>query len=67
MFDILAVYKDQVAVPEAIGSCTASARSKAHIMPMPEVDENTWIKYKNWLRRMLCLNLRKDKSKFKKE
>ncbi len=37
--------KDQAAVQKAIDSCSAPARDEAHIIPMPEVDENTWRKY----------------------
>lgn len=37
--------KDPAAIQKAIDSCTASARSEAQVIPMPEVDENTWKKY----------------------
>lgn len=37
--------RDPAAIQKAIDSCTASSRSEAHVVSMPEVDENTWRKY----------------------
>ena len=36
---------DPAAIQQAIDSCIAPARSEAHAIHMPEVDENTWRKY----------------------
>jgi len=37
--------KDPAAIQEAIDSCSGPARSEAHIVPMPEIDEHSWKKY----------------------
>ncbi|MDD3247665.1 MAG: hypothetical protein PHF18_12555 [Methanosarcina sp.] len=37
--------KDPAAIQEAIDSCSSPARSEAHIVSMPEIDEHSWKKY----------------------
>lgn len=51
--------KDPAAIQKAIDSCTAPARDEAHVISMPEVDENTWRKYE----KLVTQNIM---SKFKK-
>lgn len=50
---------DSAAVQKAIDSCTAPARSEAHIVSMPEVDENTWKKYEKLVKQNVMSKLKK--------
>ena len=51
--------KDPAAIQKAIDSCAGSARSEAHVISMPEVDENTWRKYEKLITQNVMSNIKK--------
>lgn len=51
--------KDTAAIQKAIDSCTAPARSEAHIAIMPEIDENTWKKYEKLVTQNVMSKIKK--------
>lgn len=50
---------DPDAIQKSIDSCTAPARSEAHIISMPEVDDNTWKKYEKLVKQNVMSKLKK--------
>ena len=51
--------KDPAAIQKAIDSCTAPARSEAHIVSMPEIDENSWKKYEKLVTQNVMSKIKK--------
>jgi len=51
--------KDPAAIQKAIDSCTAPARSEAHIVSIPEIDENTWRKYEKLVTQNVMSKIKK--------
>ena len=47
------------AIQEAIDSCSSPARSEAHIVPMPEIDEHSWKKYEQLVRQNVMSKIKK--------
>jgi len=50
---------DPTAIQKAIDSCTGPERSEAHIISMPEVDDNTWKKYEKLVKQNVMSKLKK--------
>lgn len=50
---------DPAAIQKAIDSCIAPARSEAHIVSMPEVDENSWKKYEKLVKQNVMSKIKK--------
>ncbi|WP_082105875.1 tetrahydromethanopterin S-methyltransferase subunit A [Methanosarcina sp. 1.H.A.2.2] len=52
--------KDPASIQKAIDSFTGEKRSEAHIISMPEIDENSWKKYANLVKQNM-ISKRKNK------
>lgn len=51
--------KDPVAIQKAVDSCAGPKRSEAHIISMPEVDENSWRKYERLIKQNVMSRIKK--------
>ncbi|WP_410509184.1 tetrahydromethanopterin S-methyltransferase subunit A [Methanosarcina hadiensis] len=51
--------KDPTAIQKAIDSCTGPKRNEAQVIPMPEVDENSWRKYESQIKQNIMSKIKK--------
>ena len=50
---------DPASVQKVIDSCTGQKRSEAHIISMPEIDENSWKKYEQLVKQNVMSKIKK--------
>ena len=51
--------KDPAVIQKAIDSCTGQKRSEAHVISMPEIDENSWKKYEKLVKQNVMSKIKK--------
>jgi tetrahydromethanopterin S-methyltransferase subunit A len=51
--------KDPVDIQKVIDSCTGLKRNEAHVISMPEVDENSWKKYEKLVKHNVMSKIKK--------
>ena len=54
--------KDPVAIQKAIDSGTGQKRNEAHIVSMPEIDENSWRKYEHLVKNNVMSKMKKGRT-----